>query len=145
MSINDRFCHTATAEVSVDAKTAFLFMADGIKQGRWALGSWNRRQVEKNLFVGTSLFDGQETWVRISGDMGRLLIDYFVGPTPDSLLPRNSARVIPGPATKRDEKSCLITLMTWRTADMTDDAWERTCVTHETELFMIKGLLECEF
>ena len=145
MSINDRFCHTATAEVAVDAKTAFLFMADGIKQGRWALGSWDRRQVEEDLFVGTSLFDGQETWVRISADPEQLLIDYFVGRSPDSLLPRNSARIIPGPVTKRDEKSCLITLMTWRAADVTDDAWERTCVTHETELFIIKGLLEREF
>jgi hypothetical protein len=142
MTMIDRYCHTATAEVAVEARTAFNFMADGIKQGRWALGSWERREAKKGLFVGTSLFDGKETWVRISADPERLLVDYLVGRSPEALLPRNSARIVPGPATKRSEKKCLVTLMTWRLADMTDEAWEQLCVTHETELFMIKGLLE---
>jgi hypothetical protein len=117
-------------------------MADGIKQGLWALGSWKRREVEKGLFVGTSLFDGGETWVRIWADRERMLVDYFVGRSSEALLPRNSARIVPGPVTKRDECSCLVTLMTWRLADMTDFAWEQLSVTHETELFIIKGLLE---
>jgi hypothetical protein len=91
MTIIDRYCHTATAEVAVDEKTAFTFMSDGIKQGQWALGSWERREVDKGLFVGISLFDGQETWVRISADSERLLVDYFVGRSPEALLPRNSA------------------------------------------------------
>ena len=142
MTITDRYCHTATAEVSVDAETAFVFMSDGVKQGLWALGSWERREVEKGLFVGISLFDGKETWVRISADPQRLLIDYFVGRSPEALLPRNSARIVPGPATKRSMKTCLVTLMTWRLSDMTDQAWEQLCVTHKTELFIIKGILE---
>jgi hypothetical protein len=142
MGIDDRYCHTATAEVGVTAETAFNFMADGIKQGLWALGSWERREVEKGLFVGTSLFDGGETWVRIWADRERMLVDYSVGRSPEALLPRNSARIVPGPVTKRDEGSCLVTLMTWRLADMTDSAWEQLSVTHETELFIIKNLLE---
>ena len=142
MVIVDRYCHTATAEVAVEAATAFTFMSDGIKQGRWALGSLERREVEKRLFVGISLFDAKETWVRISADRERLLVDYFVGRSAEALLLRNSARIMPGPATKRGEKTCLITLMTWRLSDMTDQAWEQLCVTHKTELFMIKGILE---
>ena len=142
MVIVDRYCHTATAEVAVEAATAFAFMSDGIKQGEWALGSLERREVEKGLFVGISLFDAKETWVRISADRERLLVDYFVGRSAEALLPRNSARIMPGPATKRGEKTCLITLMTWRLSDMTDQAWEQLCVTHKTELFMIKGILE---
>jgi len=142
MVIVDRYCHTATAEVAVEAATAFAFMSDGIKQGEWALGSLDRREVEKGLFVGISLFDAKETWVRISADRERLLVDYFVGRSAEALLPRNSARIMPGPATKRGEKTCLITLMTWRLSDMTDQAWEQLCVTHKTELFMIKGILE---
>jgi hypothetical protein len=140
--MTDRYCHTATAEVAVDADTAFTFMSDGIKQGQWALGSWERRQVKERLFVGISLFDGKETWVRISANPERLLVDYSVGRSPEALLPRNSARIVPGPATRRNKKTCLVTLMTWRLADMTDEAWEQLCVTHETELFIIKGLLE---
>lgn len=142
MVIVDRYCHTATAEVAVDATTAFTFMSDGIKQGQWALGSWERREVEKGLFAGISLFDAKETWVRISADPKRLLVDYFVGRSPGALLHRNSARIVPGPATKRGEKTCLVTLMTWRLSDMTDQAWEQLCVTHKTELFIIKGILE---
>ena len=142
MTMTDRYCHTATAEVAVDADTAFTFMSDGIKQGQWALGSWERRQVKERLFVGISLFDGKETWVRISANPERLLVDYSVGRSPEALLPRNSARIVPGPATRRNKKTRLVTLMTWRLADMTDEAWEQLCVTHETELFIIKGLLE---
>lgn len=138
----DRFCHTATAEVAVDAKTAFNFMADGMKQGQWALGSWERREVNKGLFVGVSLFDGKETWVRISADPERFLVDYFVGRSPEALLHRNSARIMPGPSTKRSEKTCLVTLMTWRLADMADQAWDQLCLSHKTELFIIRGILE---
>ena len=142
MTMTDRYCHTATAEVAVDAETAFTFMSDGIKQGQWALGSWERRQVKQGLFVGISQFDYKETYVQISADPVRLLVDYSVGRSPKALLPRNSARIVPGPATKRNEKTCLVTLMTWRLADMADEAWEQLCVTHETEVFIIKGLLE---
>src|SRR5690606_24320578 len=102
----DQYCHTASTPVDRPAETAFAFMSDGLKQARWALGSWDRRQVEPGLFVGTSLFNGRETYVRLAADPATLVVIYHVGPAPDALQPRNMARIVPGPAVGRDPGSC---------------------------------------
>ncbi|HXP30758.1 MAG TPA: hypothetical protein VN832_06690 [Stellaceae bacterium] len=138
----DPFCHTSSIDVAVPAEIAFDIMADGVRQGEWALGSWRRREVEPGLFVGTSLFDGKETWVRIHADRARLAIDYEVGRSRDGLSFRNAARVVPGALLGRAPQSSVVTLMTWRTAAQSDQAWQQVAVTHETEMFLIKGLLE---
>jgi hypothetical protein len=145
MPVADRYCHTASSEVAVPAEVAFDYMSDGIKQGEWTLGSWNRRQRDDGLFVGESLFDGKETYIRIDADRGRLLVDYFVGRDPERLAPRNSARIVRGSSLGRGDDTCVVTLLTWRGAETTDEGWERTCLSHETELFMIKGRLELGF
>jgi hypothetical protein len=138
----DPHCHTSSIAVAVDAETTFAIMGEGVRQGEWAFGSWDRREVEPGLFVGTSLFDGKETWVRIRADKARLTIDYEVGRTRDGLRFRNAARVIRGEALDHAPPSSIVTLLTWRLASQSDAAWEQICVTHETEMFLIKGLLE---
>jgi hypothetical protein len=141
----DRYCHSASVEVNVPAETAFAYMSDGIRQGEWTLGSWNRRALGDNLFVGTSLFDGSETYVRIESDPELLLVDYHVGPAPDSLRPVNSARIVPGPSLGRAEGTCIVTLQRWRPADETDELWTQRGQAFNTEMFMIKGRLELGF
>ena len=140
-----RLAHAATVLVEVPAETAFAYVADGLKQADWTLGSWNREQVGNGLFRGTSLFDGSATYVRIDAEPERLLVDYWVGPDRDSLLRVNSARVVPGPAVGHPEGTCLVTLTKWRTPSQSDDEWERCCVTFDTEVHMIKGRLELGF
>ena len=49
--------HAATAEVGVSAKQAFEYVADGIRQGEWTLGCWDREQIGDDLFRGRSLYD----------------------------------------------------------------------------------------
>jgi hypothetical protein len=138
----DPFCHTSSIAVAVPSEAAFKIMADGLEQGRWAWGSWQRREAEPGLFVGTSIFDGKETWVRLHADFKRLTVDYDVGRTPDKMQFRNAARVLPGALLGRDPASCVVTLMSWRLAAQSEDAWQQTCTVHETEMYLIRGLLE---
>jgi hypothetical protein len=138
-------CHVATAEVAVPPETAFAYVSDGIRQGEWALGSWDREQIEPGLFRGRSLFDGSETFVRITADPKRLLVDYDVGPSLAEMLRVNSVRIVPGPLVGRAAGTCLISLMKWRTANQDDESWHRACVTFSTEIYIIKGRLEHSF
>ncbi|HEY8644428.1 MAG TPA: hypothetical protein VIL77_00955 [Gaiellaceae bacterium] len=137
--------HIATAEVAVPAERAFAYMSDGLKQGEWALGSWQREQLEPGLFRGRSLFDGAETYVRITADPEYMLVDYEVGPSATALLRVNSARIVPGPLVGRPEGTCLVSLIKWRMPTQDEDHWYRACVTFSTEIFMIKGRLEIGF
>jgi hypothetical protein len=137
--------HAASAEVAVSAETAFAYLSDGLRQGEWTLGSWNREQIGEQLFRGTSLFTGAETFVRITADPEHLLVDYEVGAAPDQLFRVNSARAVPGPAVGRPEGTCVIALMKWRLPTEDDEQWRRGCVTFETEIHMIKGRLELGF
>jgi hypothetical protein len=137
--------HGASAEVAVEAEEAFAYLADGLKQSDWALGSWQREQIGEQLFRGVSLFDGRETFVRVAADPVQLLVDYEVGPALDRMLRVNAARVVPGPLLGRPDGTCVVTLMKWRTSSQEDDEWHRACVTFDTEIHMIKGRLELRF
>ena len=137
--------HAASTEVAVPAKTAFAYLSDGLRQGEWTLGSWNREQIGEQLFRGTSLFTGAETFVRITAHPEQLVVDYDVGPAPDRLLRLNSARVTPGHVVGRPEGTCVVTLMKWRLPTQDDAAWRQACVTFDTEIHMIKGRLELGF
>lgn len=58
------------------------------------------------------------------------------------LQPRNMIRVVPGVVVEKPEKSCVVTLLSWRPEGMLDDRWKLICVSHETEMFIIKNRLE---
>jgi hypothetical protein len=137
--------HAASIEVAVPAEAAFTYLSDGLKQGDWTLGSWNRERAGDGLFRGTSLFSGADTFVRITAHPEQLLVDYEVGPAPDRLLRVNSARIVPGPVVGRPEGTCLIALTKWRGPAEDDVGWQRGCSTFDTEIHMIKGRLELGF
>ena len=140
--MNDPHCHSSSILVSVHAQTAFDIMSDGIKQGQWAWGSWQRQEVEPGLFVGNSIFDGKPTYVRLHADPSLLQVDYEVGRDPGAMQFRNMSRVIPGPLLGHGETSCVITLLTWRLKSQSDEAWLQMSTVHEAEMFLIRGLLE---
>jgi hypothetical protein len=137
--------HAASVEVAVPAERAFDYLSDGLAQGDWTLGSWNREQVGDNLFRGTSLFDGGDTYVTLLPNAEALLVDYLVGSSPEEMLRVNAARVVPGPLVGRPEGTCVITLMKYRTPSQSDADWQRACVTFDAEIHMIKGRLELGF
>lgn len=132
--------YTASILVPVPPETAFPVLADGMRQAEWTLGSWNRRK-ENELFVGTSLFDGQETWVQIDADPALLSVDYRVGRTAGALRFGVTARVLPAPSFGGIDGSSLVLVTTWRTADMSEEEWRKTIVTLEAEMFLIRGAL----
>ena len=134
-------CHHATVAVAAPAERALAFMADGLKLGTWAMGCWNTRAAGPDLFVGTSLFDGSTGYVRIVVDRALMNVDYHVGPAPDRLAHMNTARVIAGATLGRDPQSCVVTLLAWRPAAMSDAEWRRICVTHEAEMLLIQSWL----
>jgi len=138
----DPHCHSSSILVQVPAVQAFELMADGVKQGQWAWGSWQRREAEPGLFVGTSVFDGRETFVRLHVDSERLQVDYDVGRTPDRMQFRNMARVIPGGLLQHGDDTCVVSLLTWRLATQDDAAWQQMSTVHEAEMYLIRGLLE---
>jgi hypothetical protein len=138
----NELAHACTALVEVDAGAAFAFLTDPKALGCWALGCWDAKVHRNGLFHGRSLFSGEKTWGRIDADPAHLVIDYLVGSRPDGLLPRISARVVPGPVSGRLEDVCLVTLTAWRAAGMDDARWRQLVAAHEAEIFLIKGQLE---
>ncbi|MDO9526247.1 MAG: hypothetical protein Q7J57_12070 [Gemmobacter sp.] len=140
--MQDRHCHTSSITVNCPAEAAFVLMSDGIRQGEWAWGSFDRREVQPGLFVGTSVFTGKETYVRLHADPARLQVDYDVGAAPDAMQFRNMSRVIPGDLLKIGADKCVVSLLTWRLATQTDADWEQLSTIHEAEMFLIRGLLE---
>ena len=137
--------HASSTIVEVEAEAAFTYLSDGLKQSDWTLGSWNREHLGDGLFRGTSLFDGSATYVRLEPDPARLLVDYWVGSSPEALLRVNSARIVPGPALGLPDGTCVVTLLKWRAPAQSDEEWERNRATFDTEIHMIKGRLERGF
>jgi hypothetical protein len=119
-------------------------MADGIKQGEWTFGSWDRRQVGEQLFVGRSMFDDKETYIKIDADEERLVVYYRIGEDPGRLQMRNMARIVRGPDLGWEDGRSLVTLLAWRSAFMSDDRWKQLCVSHETQMFIIKARIEVQ-
>ena len=140
--MQDPHCHSSSIAVDRPAELAFEIMANGLKQGQWTWGSFERREIEPGLFVGHSVFTGKETYVRLDVDRARLLVDYEVGPSREAMQFRNSSRVIPGEVLRLGPGKCVVTLLTWRLATQTDAEWTQISTVHEAEMFLIKGLLE---
>lgn len=140
--MQDPHCHSSSIAVACPAETAFEIMAEGLKQGQWTWGSFNRKEIEPGLFLGRSVFTGNDTYVRLDADRARLLVDYEVGGAKETMRFRNSSRVIPGPVLGMGENECVVTLLTWRLATHTDAEWIQAGCIHEAEMFLIKGLLE---
>lgn len=128
--------------VAVPAAEAFGFLADGMNQQYWALGSWDRRRLGDDLFAGTSLFDGSELTVRLIPRPELGIVDFETGPSPDALAFAVQARVVEGATLGHPAGSCLLTLTVFRAASVDDDTWERLWHVFETEIHMIRGRLE---
>lgn len=137
--------HAAALEIAVDARTAFDYVSDGLRQSDWTLGSTNRESLDGGLFRGTSAFDGQPTYVRIHAHPEQLLVDYEVGRSAEKLTRVNSVRIQDGPAIGRPAGTCVLALMKWRLPGETDEIWRRSTLTFDTEVHMIKGRLELGF
>lgn len=142
MPMPDRCCHSASIEVHCRPENAIDYLADGIRQGEWALGSVDRKQIEAGLYSGRSMFGTGVEYIRITPDREHGIIWYDSGRHPKALRRLTLVRVLAGPLLGRPHNACVITLLTWRPDGMTDIDWQRTAVAHETAVFIIKARLE---
>jgi hypothetical protein len=138
----DRFAITAATEVEAPATAAFAFMADGLKQDHWALGSMNRRALGDGLFIGQNQFDGSDLYVRLASDPELLLVDYSTGPSPEELTPRVEARIRPGSSVGLDDSRCVVTLTIWRWEGCEEEDWRFHEHLWRVEIRLIKGAIE---
>jgi hypothetical protein len=139
---NDPHAHTASIAVDASPDDAFAFMASGRLQTHWALGSWDREHVEGDVYRGTSLWDGSDLYVRVTGHPELRLVDYAVGPDPDALRRVVEARVVDRAELGHDDGGSVITLTVWRTRDERPDSWARTFHAFQTEVHLIRGRLD---
>ena len=134
--------HIATARLAVPARAAFDFLADPIRLGRWSLGCMDAEPTDApELYMGRSLFDESPTWFHIEAEPASWRIVYHVG-TRASRRPRIAAQIVPAEVCDLPSGVCYASLIAWRTADMDDERWHRLCVTHETEILLIRS--QCE-
>ncbi|HET8728920.1 MAG TPA: hypothetical protein VFO41_15570 [Alphaproteobacteria bacterium] len=131
-----------TALVDAAAETAFAFLSDPHALGRWSLGCFDTKSAdETGLYAGVSLFDRTPGFCRIEPHPALNLVDYRIG-TPERLVARISARVVPHHICDLRPDQCYVTLTAWRPATMKDERWERLCATHEAEIWLIKAQIE---
>jgi hypothetical protein len=142
MAAEDKYAITAATEVNAPATTAFEFMADGLKQDHWALGSMNRRALGDGLFIGQNSFDGSDLYVRLVSDPELLLVDYSTGPSPEELTPRVEARIRPGSWVGLEDSSSVVTLTIWRWDGCDEEDWQFHHHLWRTEIRLIKGAIE---
>ncbi len=142
MYTGDTLCHSSSCEIRACAQEAFDYLSDGAAQGEWALGSMKRRRIDTNLYSGISIFDNAKLYVRIDADADRFIIFYHVGQDVSRLQPRNVIRIVPGSVIGMTDEICLVTLLSWRDAGVDENRWKLTCVSHETEMFIIKNRIE---
>lgn len=145
MSNSWEVAHTASVLVNAPDEVAFNFMSDGLKQSRWALGSWDRRVFRDDIFIGTSLFNNIDLLVRIVSDPKLRLVDYYCGVDPSDLRLLVEARIIPGPTLGYGAEQSAITMTTWREANTADEEWDLTYHVWQTEIHLIKGSIEREY
>jgi hypothetical protein len=136
---------SVSAVVDVEPEEAFAFLADGMNQRYWALGSWDRRRLGEDLFAGNSLFDGSELLIRVVPRRDLLLVDFLTGTSADALDHHVEARVIPGPTLGHPPDRCLVVLTVFRDEATDSELWVRLRHVFETEIHMIKGRLEIGF
>lgn len=136
--------HMTAILAEVPAAFAFARLSEPAFVGGWSLGSLGLTEVAEGVYRGTSLFDGSAAHVDIRPVPALGLIDFGVGSL-TARTPRIYIRVTPGPDLRHPEGRCQIALHALRAADSPDERWARTCITHETEILLIKAQLETAF
>lgn len=144
MNLSDSYCHTATLPIAASAEGAFEFMTNTEMMGQWAFGSWGLEPHKGDTYKGYSLYEDLEVFCRLSVNRDIFQIDYQVGDDPDNLLPRIVSKVIPGENIGMDADCCLLSMISWRSANTSDERWQLTCGSHEAEIFRIRHLIETQ-
>lgn len=142
MAFYDPYCHVASTVLAVDADRAFDVLSDPVARQQWTLGSVDRRLIAADTIVGRSSFDGSALYSRLVAHRELLLFDSYLGADPDELRPLVAIRIKRGEEIGIDPGHCLVTMLTWRTADVSDDLWEREYFVWRAEIHLLKAAVE---
>jgi hypothetical protein len=144
MNYQDTKGHSVTIEILKNWEFAYEFLCEPLNLGKWALGCQKVEQTsEDGVYSGISLFNKEKGYFKLEVNKNWRIIDFHVGNS-EIFVPRISIRIIPGEYYAASESVCMITLDAWRNADMSDARWHQLCVCHETEVFLLKSLIETE-
>jgi hypothetical protein len=139
--------YCVSAYCDVDADDAFIFMADGLALGGWALGSFDTQVVDDLGTVrGRTLDTGAETYVRPVKHPDERIVIYEVayGDDVTEMTPWIWAIVHPS-ARLGGRDGAIITMIAWRLEGMSDEVWTSVCRYHDVEILLIKGQVEARF
>ncbi|MGE0798112.1 MAG: hypothetical protein AB7G13_32795 [Lautropia sp.] len=134
--------HATARLCAASAADALAHLASAAGLARWSLGLDGCRETDvAGLYTGTSRYDGSVGWVAVTVDAARGLVDYAVGASAQTLVPRIRACVQPAEALGYPPGRCLVTLLAWRAAAMDDARWQRLVHAHEAEIELIQAQL----
>lgn len=100
--------------------------------------------MEDAVVRGRSLLDGSESFVRVVPHEPTLSVDFAVGDDLSRLRRRIAARAVPGEEISLEPDHCLLLLLAWRPATMSDARWHQLVVAHEVEILVLRRCIEAE-
>ncbi|MCY4453540.1 MAG: hypothetical protein OXC01_16490 [Immundisolibacterales bacterium] len=140
--MDDGRAHICSIGIDRPAEAAMAFLASPQDLSLWAVGMGETTVHPDGAIEGAIPGTSQPIWARIDPDRNRATIHYHLGPDRDSLVPRIMVRVVPGHALEADPRSCVVSLVAWRLETMDDARWETLKAGHESEIRVIKRLIE---
>lgn len=136
--------HLASARIRVAAHDALEFLRAPEKLCLWAVGLADQRVVEPDLVAGVLGASRETCYCRIDAAPRQHTIVYRLGASLVALAPRIMIQVMPGESIGRDGAECVVSMLAWRTADMSDIRWRALQSAHEQEILQIRSLLETQ-
>ena len=132
---------TAFIRIRRPADDVFAFMSDPEQMSLWSFGTWRTEIDGSGLVRGASIRDGAVIYTRIEAHREQRLIDYHLGLSPDTLVPRVYARVT-CEEVFGDGDGTGLAMTALRAQGMDDARWNSLQAAHRVELDLIKSALE---
>ena len=140
--MSDAPADLASIRVAASADAVYALIADPTRLSKWSFGTWETVLHGDGLIEGRAIVTAAPIWVRIDATPERRLVDYWVGTTPEALVPRIFARVVAGDATGHDAETCTLLLCALRSATTSDESWQSLQRTHAFEVELLRRLAE---
>lgn len=135
-------CDIVEARIACPVDKVFGFMSDPQKMDLWSFGTWKIDVARDGLVRGTSIMDGVPICVRIVPYADAGVIEYLIGATPDALVARIFARVVPASNAGGEAGHSILMMVALRDDAMEDTRWQGLKTAHAFEIGLIKAALE---
>jgi len=137
------YFHSDIAFIEAAAQSCLSFVRDGKNLSRWLVDKPTVMECGQNLY---KLSDPELGFVEIDGRDDKCIY-FHVGDDPNHLQNRIMITVHEGPTfegsnIKAYGPTCLLYMIAWRMADMSDQRWNELCQIHEKEIKILKQILD---